>query len=379
LADLDETSAALDAAERAVALTREAGDRREEATSLRRIALVRLYQGEFAAALPAVEAALALHREIGDRHAECYALSVLAVSLGGLGRSEEAAGTFHQTLQIAEEIGSASGLRWGVGNMVSCVSAPQGEYEAGLAFLETWLAKAGQAKDEALAAEFQLHKARLLVVLGQLEPALKVAQTVLPDADRLLDYGDRMWLLQIIGLCQAGLGRFRRARDSFQAGLERAEEAGEPLDAGSWLIYLAYVAYLEGDQAGLGAAMEQVQRRDVSLPLGPGYAYAHNQAARLHLALGAVEQALECSSQAMRAVKTEGEGYWVERCCLTHARVLRALGRDAEADGYLQRAYHRVMLVASKTQDEALRQSWLENVPDNREIVAEWEAREKRA
>jgi hypothetical protein len=33
--------------------------------------------------------------------------------------------------------------------------------------------------------------------------------------------------------------------------------------------------------------------------------------------------------------------------------------------------------VASKTQDEALRQSWLENVAENREIVAEWEARHR--
>jgi serine/threonine protein kinase len=47
------------------------------------------------------------------------------------------------------------------------------------------------------------------------------------------------------------------------------------------------------------------------------------------------------------------------------------------ADGYLQRAYERVMLVASKIQDEALRRGWLENVPDNREIVAEWEARHR--
>ena len=185
-----------------------------------------------------------------------------------------------------------------------------------------------------------------------------------------------MWLLEIIGLCQAGLGRFRQARESFQAGLERAEKAGETADEVAWLVFLAYVVSLEGDGAALRAAMEQVQRREVSLPLYVR-TWTHNQAARLHLALGAVELALESLSQAMRAVEIEGEGYWVEQCYLTHAQILRAQGHDAEADGYLQRAYERVMLVASKTQDEALRQSWLENVPDNREIVAEWEARHR--
>jgi hypothetical protein len=66
----------------------------------------------------------------------------------------------------------------------------------------------------------------------------------------------------------------------------------------------------------------------------------------------------------------------VQDCYLQHARALRTLGRDAEADDCLQRAYGQVMLVASKTQDEGLRQSWLENRMDNREIVAEWEARQ---
>jgi len=55
-------------------------------------------------------------------------------------------------------------------------------------------------------------------------------------------------------------------------------------------------------------------------------------------------------------------------------RLAAVLGRDAEADDYLRRAYDHVMLVASKTHDEALRKSWLENVRINRAIVAEWSA-----
>ena len=37
------------------------------------------------------------------------------------------------------------------------------------------------------------------------------------------------------------------------------------------------------------------------------------------------------------------------------------------------------MLVAGKIQDEALRRSWLENVRENREIVAEWSTRSEAA
>jgi hypothetical protein len=56
---------------------------------------------------------------------------------------------------------------------------------------------------------------------------------------------------------------------------------------------------------------------------------------------------------------------------LAHSRALRAAGREAESDDYLRRAHERVMLVASKTQDETLRRGWLENVRVNREILAD--------
>ena len=373
---LDEPTAALEAAEQAVALSQEAGDQRWEAISLRRVGIIHRFQHRLGEAQRVIGAALALHRRIGDRHQECAALNELCATLGGLGKSEEAAEAFHQMFEVAQEIDAAPAIIWGVAYMVYGVFSPQGEYEAGLGFLETRLAWAGQAQDVVLAAQFQLRKAELLLLLGQFEPALELAQSVLPDADRLLGYRDQIGLLDLISLCQVGLGRFRQARESLQAGLGRAEIAGETVDAGMFLLDLAYVAYLEGDQAMLRAAMEQVQRPDVSQPASPLY---HHRAARLHLALGDVEQALESSNKAMQLHAAFPDGlyaqHYAQQYYLTHARVLRALGRDAEADEYLRRAYERVMLVASKTHDEALRQSFLENAIDNREIVAEWEAR----
>jgi tetratricopeptide (TPR) repeat protein len=370
---LDEPSAALEAAQQAVALSWEAGDRRQEAISLRRVGRLQRFQGSHSKAKRAIEAALALHRQMGDRYEECQALNQLGVTLGRLGQPEEAAGAFQQMLEIAEEIGSAPGIQMAVDSMVYDVFSTQGEYEAGLALLETRLDRASQAQDEVLAAQLQVWKADLLADLGQWESALELAQRVISDADRLLDYEPQIWLWQVIGYCQAELGRVRQARESFREGLERAEEAGETADAARALLGLAYVAYREGDGAGLWAAMEEVRRRDASLP--HFFAFAHAQAARLYLALGDVEQALESSSKAMQAVDVFGERFMVEGYYLTHVLVLRALGRDAEADDFLRRAYEWVMLVANKTQDEALRQSWLEDVRDNREIVAEWEAR----
>ena len=91
-------------------------------------------------------------------------------------------------------------------------------------------------------------------------------------------------------------------------------------------------------------------------------------AARLCLDLGEHERALEYSSEAMELlgsvpiiVEPEGKLY-------SHARALLAAGQEAQAVEYLQSAYDRVMLVADNTQDETLRQSWLEK-RTNREIL----------
>jgi len=54
--------------------------------------------------------------------------------------------------------------------------------------------------------------------------------------------------------------------------------------------------------------------------------------------------------------------------------LIRLAQLDSELE-YLQKAYDRVMIVASKTKDETLRKSWLENVRDNSEIIAEWNTR----
>lgn len=105
-------------------------------------------------------------------------------------------------------------------------------------------------------------------------------------------------------------------------------------------------------------------------------AHAHLFSALIHLLLGAPEAALAASAEALRVRLTDfGPSFF--NFHLTHARALRANGREAEADKTLKQAYDHVMRVADNLNDVSLRRSWLENVRDNREIVAEWESRKR--
>jgi hypothetical protein len=63
----------------------------------------------------------------------------------------------------------------------------------------------------------------------------------------------------------------------------------------------------------------------------------------------------------------------MERLVYTHARALRGSGRHDEAMDALRQAYEGVMETAGKMKSEAFCRGWLEGVPANRAILAEWQ------
>jgi len=376
LGNQGEHSAALKVAEDALALSRTAGDRRQEAISLRRLAIVYLNTFEHAQALPFAEAALALHRELGDRSEECKALNVLGVITGWLGRAGEAERYFFQSLELAEAIASSMGVRAAITNLLWSHFYLQGEYEAALAFVEERLTKARQAHDQFLVGHIRSQKPRLLGFLGQYMPALELLQTILPTLEELMGKVVQAMYLSYMGRLRAELGEFDLAHQDLEAAFESAGQTVKAVDRATLLIDQAYVALLEGGETRLRLGLEQTSRV-IALLKNTGaviaLAEAFHVAARLRLELDEVDMALKDSAEANRLASTwpsTPHGYF-----FTYSRALRAAGREAEADHELQRAYERVMSVASRIKAESLRRSWLENVRENREILAEWAAR----
>ena len=194
--------------------------------------------------------------------------------------------------------------------------------------------------------------------------------------------------LSFAGRLQAELGDYEQAHQHLEAAIEGLGEAAD-VDTAFVLTSWAHVALLEGGEPNLRLGLEQA-RRAIELLTGTDWmvdlASAHHTAAQLHLSLlqsrvegkdAPADAALASSTEAKRLAAIcplPPEDY-----CFTHSRALRAVGHEAEANEHLHQAYERMMLIASKTQDESLRRGWLENVRDNREIVTEWEARGKRS
>jgi len=380
---LGELSAAEQTAQEAITLSRETGDRQQEAAGLRRLGVIYGSQDRWVESLPVAQAALALHRELGDREGEGMTLNNLGGVLASLARLDESEACLRQALDIGEAIDSTHIVDDAISFLCGDHFDRRGDYEAELAFLETQLAKAQSTNNQFLIAEINWSKAFVLGNLGQFGTAIELFGAALATGQ--LDDASQSLALSHMARLQAERGEYVQARLHLQDALERWVKTGRHMSTFAPHRYLAYAAWLEGRQIddraanpallrdGLDAVQQFIETFTTKWFTGT-YATAFMIAARLYLALDEADKALTHSTEAVRLAAISPSPLWPERIFLAHAHALRAASREAEADDYLRRAYERVMLVAGKIQDETLRRSWLENVRENREIVAEWSA-----
>ncbi len=363
-------------AEDALELSRSVKDRRHEAISLRRLAIVYMDMGDHTRALETAQQAMAIHRELSDRHEEGMALNTIAVILSWMNRSEEAKVLFYQAYEIACEIRSIIGIWLVTANLQWFIFRREGRLEEGLNFLTQQLERPDFSDNPFLSMNMLALKASILQSFGQYQPALDNLEEVrkiayhfagpLVQVDRLLN----------TATCYSELGNFTAAREALAEAQERSQKLERPNDAAMILVTDAEISRREweaGNLSQLRHASTQINQAIsmlrntrwepelvTALLTAAWIALAHNQAAR------ALEYTQE-AGQIARKFPVRPEGYDYAYVC-----ALWANGLDEEANEFLERAYQRVMLVANQTRDEQLRGSWLENVYVNRQIIRDW-------
>ena len=365
----------LNAAEQAMALSRESGDFRLQAIARKNLAIAYTNQERDAQAWPLAEEALDMQRDLGDRREQCSTLDVLGVILARLGRREEAAAMFQRCLTLAEGIGSDWGIVGAVLGLRNYWYVSNGEHEQFLAFLDERINNAFASERDWLGGFLMWMKTEALTHLGQYNDALSLTQTKAYQVTEE-DLVSHVFVLQLAGSIKANLGYHGEARQDLVRALVFAEKTSDPYMLSWPLTYLADLALHEGKQDLLRKGLEQVQiaveaAREVREERQ--WAEALNVSARLHLALGMSEKALDDSSKAVQLLKANP---WLPKpqdYLHTHYLALRAHEREAAANDHLQRAYERVMFVADKLTDDSLRQGWLQNVRVNRDILCHWE------
>ncbi len=363
-------------AEDAVQLSRSASDPRQEAISLRRLAIAYHDQQDYERALEIGHQALRLHRELGDRNEECMGLNMIAVALGWMDRSEEAKRYFREALEIARAIRSNMGIWLIYANIQWFIYRRSGRYEEGLAFADQESADPDFAENPFLSMHMLKLKADLLLAMGQYQAALDLLDEVRKIAYHFGGALVRVDQYLSMALAHAELSNFTAARAALDEARELSRRLERSNDAAMVLIIDADISRREWEAGNLPMLRRAAAQIEQAIRLLRGTSWTFELAVGLQaaawiaLSQNRPEQALAYSEEAIQLfnrhpVRPEGYQY-------IHVLALWANGREDEAQPYLEQAYRRVMLVANQTSDPTLRRGWLENVYINRQIIRDW-------
>jgi tetratricopeptide (TPR) repeat protein len=383
LGKLGDRPAALQAAQEAIDLSKETGDKLLEAQSTRRLALGYIRQYQDSQALPIAETALQMFHELGDLTNEVHGLNVLGIIKGRLGMVEAAESDFLEGLKIAESIGNEVGIRWLISNLSFIYNWNLGNYTKTMALIEDQEEKARLLENESADIILQSHKVDELIRLGRYKRALSLCETILPYFTEL-DEVNQGWILRQMGELFAELGMFEQAFRYLDQARELCSRIQNPSERAYLDFITARIRLIEGEISNFLIGMENIKGVISFMREGAGKDELGNALytkTQLHLALWGedhshAESALECTEEALNCYGLE-PSTWVmpEQIHFQHSRALRVNGREEEADEYLRQAYERVMMVAGNISDEDLRRSYLENVRDNRAIQAAYQER----
>jgi eukaryotic-like serine/threonine-protein kinase len=381
LGDLGEFERALAAVSEAVRLSRQAGNKRLEGVGLRRTAIALTEQRRFAEALPYAEEALVLLRQVGEPVEQCHTHNVLGITKVYLGRGAEAEEHWRAGLPLAEATESAVAGLYVLGNMAYAHFAWRGEYLAAIALLNDQLQKPYLGQNAGASTELRIFAADLSFTLGLYEQTLNVMPDLIIASASLLSQGitpatTHANRLAIYGRMLAEAGRPVEARKQLNAALPELLIEKPTVRHAAALIVWGYGVLALSDRNQAPRVVDLIEsglaRYGESAAWNYDSASAHRLLAELYLQSDKNELALEHSQKGFGALGLRQ--YGIERHYLTLARALCAAGRLQDAAEAIRAAYQRVLLVASRTPDPEVQAAWLENVADNRAIIAWWEA-----
>lgn len=312
---------------------------------------VHFHLGNHAQSLKCQREAHACHQEIGDYNRVAWDGLDIGALLLEMGELEEARQALTEHLALARRVGARPAEAYGL-ELMGCWELHWGDYAAAAERFREALALQDTLRSEhgRVAAEEGLGLA--LYHLGELAEARHWLRC---SSERARTIGHRRRLIESLvglGMVETALGVEATAREYLNEAvvIARESESREGLVAG-----LAALAGLERRWGDLSEARRLAEEaaalaREGGLPVCERWAEA--EAGLAALGLAGVEAALSHTQRAVAMTTMVHEG-WIgsERIYLAHARVLRALGRAAEAETLEAQALARVQEKASRIPD----------------------------
>lgn len=309
--------------EQGLAISREIGDRQGEGTSLGNLGRVYAYMGQMDKAISHYDQALLIARETGDRRSEGASLGNLGRVYASMGQVHEAISNYEQALVIAQDIGDRRGEDARLNGLGSAyytlgqVNEAVGYYQQALTIAQ----EIGDRRSEG-ASLGNLGVAHM--ASGQMEQAIVYCQQALAITKEIGDQSNEANYLGSLGNIYMSLGQTEQAIDYHQQALVIVKQIGDRRAEGNQLgnLGLAYSTLRRAEEAidhfqrALRTTQEIGDRRAEATWLG--------NLGRSHATIGHVEKAIESYQQALAIAKEigdrRGEGSHLENLATVYAK-----------------------------------------------------------
>ncbi len=330
--------------------------------------------GDLNATLPLAETAARFARRAGSLDMELNALIFRAQTLLFLGQAEDAGQIIEEVLarspKLTDESVRALALSLGAhyccdtGDLVRAVA---------LQVQSVDLARSASKKAQQLSNRANL--ALLYSMLGLYPQARVLLQETLADAEL---WGER----RLYGATLAQLASvywwtddLPRAKETFELSLAEYQAAADAYGAAGCVVSLAQLAEKEGNLTLAVELLSAAKSQYASIGAAPDSLEAQAFEARVMLALGQGERVLAAALEVWQYAQEHGVDSLVSGAAvyLALADVLEGIGCNAPAPrAIIEAGYRDVIARADKISNAEWRRSFLENVPENRALLARW-------
>jgi class 3 adenylate cyclase/tetratricopeptide (TPR) repeat protein len=320
----------------ALAAVRRCGNEAREAEALSIIAMRSAYQADKPSAMQNIEAAMRIAHRLGDetvisnilyRAAYCYA------TLGDLGKAFP---LLTESVELAHRLGNRVREAYDLGNLANSYMTI-GYYKQARALFEQSMAIVEALGDRRLHGLNQGNMGEIYLQSGDLRKARRLLEDALEELRRFQDHWGMVFVLHQLGLVLLAIGDASGASRCFTESHQMALEKG----------LLPFACESAAGLAASAAAQGQLEQARTSVQEAWDYLKAHGWAV------------LENPATAYR------------NC----AEVLEALGDEQAAQEALESGHQALMEKADSIDKPEWRQSFLENVPENRALMEMWERR----
>jgi tetratricopeptide (TPR) repeat protein len=368
-----EYTSALQVAKEGQAAAHQSGDSRAETESLQIIASTAWRQGRFEAALDAAQAAVALARAVDDVALEATSLTTMGIIHRSMGDLDSARAGYEQALAIRRSAGDQRGEAISL-NQLGNLCYDRGDYSGALEHYRPALdlfRKVGDRRGEAWSLS---GLGTIYLRCGDCEAARASYQEALSLRRMVRDQRGEAVTLADLGNALAGLGELEAARAHLEQAVSLTRSLGAHRDEVYALTYLARALEKSGDWAGAEAAHQSALAARQAQKQHAGNLENLAGLARIALERQAQEQARAHVEEILSTMREHGwlaaeSPFLVYQTCV---RVLQAAGDEAGARETLSTAWRTLGDWADRIADPLLRQSFLERVPENRDLRALW-------